>query len=110
MFCFVDTQFAGLAVAASEGNKNDEKNIHVNGEQSKGIIHKNDEFTKSLNFSGEKPNTPVLDTVNYPMHMKNLSIQVNLYFLVVLFIRRHYLTNCFFFKVCYQLFKFDLRR
>lgn len=74
----VDIQFAGLAVGASEGNKNDEKDINVNGEQSKGIIYKN-EFTKSLNFSGEKPNTPVLDTVNYPMHMKNLSIQVIIY-------------------------------
>jgi len=31
---------------------------------------------RSLNFSGEKPSTPVLDTVNYPIHMKNLSIQV----------------------------------
>ncbi|KAL8127045.1 hypothetical protein AgCh_014101 [Apium graveolens] len=68
-------KFAGLAVAAAEGNKNEEKDIHhVNGEQSNGMIHKN-EFTKSLSFSGEKPNTPVLDTVNYPMHMKNLSIQ-----------------------------------
>lgn len=67
-------KFSGLVVAAVEGNKSDEKDIHVNGQQSKGIINKN-EFTKSLKFSGEKPNTPVLDTVNYPMHMKNLSIQ-----------------------------------
>ncbi|CDP01586.1 unnamed protein product [Coffea canephora] len=27
-----------------------------------------------IDFSGEKPATPVLDTVNYPAHMKNLSI------------------------------------
>ena len=32
--------------------------------------------TRSLNFSGEKPITPVLDTINYPNHMKNLSVQV----------------------------------
>ncbi|KAK7388469.1 hypothetical protein VNO78_23285 [Psophocarpus tetragonolobus] len=30
---------------------------------------------RSLNFSGDKPSTPVLDTINYPTHMKNLSIQ-----------------------------------
>ncbi|KAJ6828205.1 putative 1-deoxy-D-xylulose-5-phosphate synthase 2, chloroplastic isoform X1 [Iris pallida] len=28
-----------------------------------------------LDFSGEKPATPLLDTVNYPVHMKNLSTQ-----------------------------------
>lgn len=27
-----------------------------------------------IDFSGEKPPTPLLDTVNYPLHMKNLSI------------------------------------
>ncbi|QHO02268.1 putative 1-deoxy-D-xylulose-5-phosphate synthase 2 [Arachis hypogaea] len=26
-----------------------------------------------MNFSGEKPETPVLDVVNYRIHMKNLS-------------------------------------
>jgi hypothetical protein len=26
-----------------------------------------------VDFSGEKPETPLLDTVNYPVHMKNLS-------------------------------------
>lgn len=64
-------------VAAVEGNKNDEKDVHVNGEQSKEMSNKN-EFTKSLNFSGDKPKTPVLDTVNYPMHMKNLSLEVRI--------------------------------
>ncbi|ONK75412.1 uncharacterized protein A4U43_C03F16580 [Asparagus officinalis] len=28
-----------------------------------------------IDFSGEKPATPLLDTVNYPAHMKNLSTQ-----------------------------------
>ncbi|KAK6159131.1 hypothetical protein DH2020_006445 [Rehmannia glutinosa] len=28
-----------------------------------------------LNFSGEKPSTPILDTINYPIHLKNLSLQ-----------------------------------
>ncbi|KAG6383667.1 hypothetical protein SASPL_156570 [Salvia splendens] len=31
--------------------------------------------TRSLNFTGEKPPTPILDTINYPIHMKNLSIE-----------------------------------
>ncbi|KAL6331660.1 hypothetical protein AAG906_014310 [Vitis piasezkii] len=35
---------------------------------------RNPRFTRSLNFSGEKPSTPVLDTINYPIHTKNLSI------------------------------------
>jgi 1-deoxy-D-xylulose-5-phosphate synthase len=26
-----------------------------------------------IEYSGEKPATPLLDTVNYPIHMKNLS-------------------------------------
>ncbi|KAK1299782.1 hypothetical protein QJS10_CPB13g00260 [Acorus calamus] len=27
----------------------------------------------NVDFSGEKPSTPLLDTINYPVHMKNLS-------------------------------------
>ncbi|EPS64831.1 1-deoxyxylulose-5-phosphate synthase [Genlisea aurea] len=30
---------------------------------------------RSLSFTGEKPLTPVLDTINHPIHMKNLSLQ-----------------------------------
>ncbi|KAH7661941.1 Deoxyxylulose-5-phosphate synthase protein [Dioscorea alata] len=29
----------------------------------------------NIEFSGEKPPTPLLDTINYPIHMKNLSSQ-----------------------------------
>lgn len=29
-----------------------------------------------IDFSGKKPPTPLLDTINYPAHMKNLSTQV----------------------------------
>lgn len=29
-----------------------------------------------IDYSGEKPPTPLLDTINYPVHMKNLSTQV----------------------------------
>lgn len=32
---------------------------------------------RALNFSGEKPSTSILDTINHPKHMKNLSIEVN---------------------------------
>lgn len=41
-----------------------------------GETKRNQELPKLLNFSGNKPTTPILDTVNYPIHMKNLSIQV----------------------------------
>lgn len=30
-----------------------------------------------IKFSSQKPATPLLDTINYPAHMKNLSLQVN---------------------------------
>ncbi|KAA0060415.1 putative 1-deoxy-D-xylulose-5-phosphate synthase 2 [Cucumis melo var. makuwa] len=29
----------------------------------------------TIDYSGEKPATPLLDTVNFPIHMKNLSVQ-----------------------------------
>lgn len=31
---------------------------------------------RALSFTGEKPSTPILDTINYPNHMKNLSVEV----------------------------------
>ncbi|GLU13344.1 hypothetical protein SLE2022_299820 [Rubroshorea leprosula] len=37
-------------------------------------IRKENEGWK-IDFSGEKPDTPLLDTVNYPAHLKNLSTQ-----------------------------------
>ena len=36
----------------------------------------NGNVTTTLKYSGEKPQTPILDTINYPVHMKNLSVQV----------------------------------
>ncbi|KAM7519770.1 hypothetical protein LguiB_018732 [Lonicera macranthoides] len=30
---------------------------------------------RKIDFSGEKPPTPLLDTINYPVHMKNLSTE-----------------------------------
>ncbi|KAK6944255.1 Deoxyxylulose-5-phosphate synthase [Dillenia turbinata] len=61
-------------VTASRGNSaRDDKNIPIknsqepNGSQNLPISR--------LNFSGQKPSTPILDTINFPIHMKNLSLQ-----------------------------------
>ncbi|MCD9644628.1 1-deoxy-D-xylulose-5-phosphate synthase 2 [Datura stramonium] len=37
------------------------------------IVRKKETDSWQIDFSGEKPPTPFLDTVNYPIHMKNLS-------------------------------------
>ncbi|KAH1108756.1 hypothetical protein J1N35_012524 [Gossypium stocksii] len=60
----------GVAVAQLEtGNANNERNTMVKrGQQATQI-------KRLLNFSGEKPSTPVLDTINHPIDTKNLSIQ-----------------------------------
>ncbi|CAN1829074.1 Probable 1-deoxy-D-xylulose-5-phosphate synthase 2, chloroplastic [Linum perenne] len=54
------------------------KNPSENGDDeergAKMVIRKEKEGWK-IDFSGEKPATPLLDTVNYPVHMKNLSTQ-----------------------------------
>ncbi|KAI9119603.1 hypothetical protein K1719_009479 [Acacia pycnantha] len=44
------------------------------GEEERTIIRKDNEGWK-INYSGQKPTTPLLDTINYPAHMKNLSAQ-----------------------------------
>ncbi|KAI9119543.1 hypothetical protein K1719_009419 [Acacia pycnantha] len=44
------------------------------GEEERTIIWKDNEGWK-INYSGQKPATPLLDTINYPAHMKNLSPQ-----------------------------------
>ncbi|PIN01304.1 Transketolase [Handroanthus impetiginosus] len=36
---------------------------------------KMEKLSKNLNFSGEKPSTPVLDTISHPDHLKSLSIE-----------------------------------
>ncbi|KAJ7943750.1 1-deoxy-D-xylulose 5-phosphate synthase [Quillaja saponaria] len=43
------------------------------GEERKLIKKEKDEW--KIDFSGEKPPTPLLDTINYPNHMKNLSTE-----------------------------------
>ncbi|PSS21068.1 1-deoxy-D-xylulose-5-phosphate synthase [Actinidia chinensis var. chinensis] len=51
--------------AAQDNNASDESNI----------LRRIDHNQTTLNFSGDKPFTPLLDTINYPIHMKNLSIE-----------------------------------
>ncbi|KAJ9689575.1 hypothetical protein PVL29_014981 [Vitis rotundifolia] len=60
-----------MITAAQDSNLSEDKNIMVGSEQQ---ARRNPRFTRSLNFSGEKPSTPVLDTINYPIHTKNLSV------------------------------------
>ncbi|XP_042508656.1 probable 1-deoxy-D-xylulose-5-phosphate synthase 2, chloroplastic [Macadamia integrifolia] len=44
------------------------------GEEGK-ITMKKEKGAWKINFSEEKPATPLLDTINYPVHLKNLSIR-----------------------------------
>ncbi|XP_010933574.1 1-deoxy-D-xylulose-5-phosphate synthase 2, chloroplastic [Elaeis guineensis] len=44
------------------------------GNDQKMVIRKEKSGWK-IDFSGEKPATPLLDTINYPIHMKNLSTE-----------------------------------
>ncbi|XP_072986194.1 1-deoxy-D-xylulose-5-phosphate synthase 2, chloroplastic-like [Typha latifolia] len=57
---------------------NTRRQFHVgasgSGGEPKVMIRKETSGWK-IDFSGEKPATPLLDTVNYPIHMKNLSSQ-----------------------------------
>ena len=58
-----------FCIRASTANSDDH---HQEGKLA--IRKEKDEW--KIDFSGEKPTTPLLDTINYPVHMKNLSIQV----------------------------------
>ncbi|KAE8056789.1 hypothetical protein FH972_013528 [Carpinus fangiana] len=60
-------------IVAQDNNASDGQRAPVN----RGHITRQNgqQVTKCLNFSGEKPSTPILDTINYPMHMKNLSLE-----------------------------------
>nr|AKP20998.1 1-deoxy-D-xylulose 5-phosphate synthase 2 [Tripterygium wilfordii] len=48
-------------------------NISSDGEKGRMMIRKDKDGWK-IDYSGEKPATPLLDTINFPAHMKNLSI------------------------------------
>lgn len=44
------------------------------GDGDRKITVKKENRGRKIEFTGEKPETPVLDTINYPIHMKNLSV------------------------------------
>ncbi|MBA0645078.1 hypothetical protein Goklo_013214 [Gossypium klotzschianum] len=60
-------RFNGVAVAQLEP-ENARKTMVKQSQQTR-------QLKRFLNFSGEKPSTPLLDTINHPIHMKNLSIE-----------------------------------
>ena len=57
-----------FCLKASAGN--------TDGEEHKLTIKENDGGRK-IEYTAEKPATPLLDTINYPAHMKNLSTKVD---------------------------------
>ncbi|KAJ1382147.1 Transketolase-like, pyrimidine-binding domain [Sesbania bispinosa] len=65
---------------ASSPNHSCTKQFHVRASASvsddgeKTVIRKEKDGWK-INYSSQKPVTPLLDTINYPVHMKNLSAQ-----------------------------------
>lgn len=58
------SKFNGVILASLDNNTRDQLNRYQETKQK-----------RSLNFTGNKPSTPVLDTINHPIHMKNLSVQ-----------------------------------
>ncbi|KAL3623850.1 hypothetical protein CASFOL_032666 [Castilleja foliolosa] len=63
-------KFSGVSAHVNqESNTSEKKDIIVNPRGQNG------KPTRTLNFSGEKPSTPILDTINHPMHMNNLSLE-----------------------------------
>ncbi|XP_021728210.1 probable 1-deoxy-D-xylulose-5-phosphate synthase 2, chloroplastic [Chenopodium quinoa] len=57
-----------VKVSASSSDKNDQSS-----NSSKSIRKEGNGW--KIDFTGEKPPTPLLNTINYPLHMKNLSTQ-----------------------------------
>ncbi|XVF34271.1 hypothetical protein REPUB_Repub18cG0045100 [Reevesia pubescens] len=53
-------------------NASNDRNTLVNRDKR---TRQNEDFKRFLNFSGEKPSTPLLDTINNPIHVKNLSTE-----------------------------------
>lgn len=66
--CSNDGVILQISAKASASSSNKEN------QSSKSIRKEKDGW--KIDFTGEKPPTPMLDTVNYPLHMKNLSTQV----------------------------------
>ncbi|XP_058081268.1 probable 1-deoxy-D-xylulose-5-phosphate synthase 2, chloroplastic [Magnolia sinica] len=50
--------------------------VRANSSDSEGkVVIRKEKGGWKIDFSGEKPATPLLDTINFPIHMKNLSVQ-----------------------------------
>ena len=71
-------QFSGVVAVHQENEASDESDVLVKTRQ-------DGQQKRILNFSGAKPKTPILDTINYPVHMMNLSVEVSLAMVVKLF-------------------------
>ncbi|XP_020549312.1 probable 1-deoxy-D-xylulose-5-phosphate synthase 2, chloroplastic [Sesamum indicum] len=61
-------KFSGISAVQQDNYDTSEKTEKLAPRQNGRIV-------SSLNFSGEKPSTPILDTINHPIHMKNLSVE-----------------------------------
>nr|XP_043627675.1 probable 1-deoxy-D-xylulose-5-phosphate synthase 2, chloroplastic [Erigeron canadensis] len=48
---------------------------NATNEHGRDLMRANGNVATNLKYSGEKPKTPILDTINYPKHMKNLSVE-----------------------------------
>ncbi|XP_076954927.1 putative 1-deoxy-D-xylulose-5-phosphate synthase 2, chloroplastic [Bidens hawaiensis] len=57
-------KFTGMVAAAKDNLTNEQEDI--------AIATTNGTASTILKYFGEKPKTPILDTINYPIHMKNL--------------------------------------
>lgn len=62
----IKKQKFSVGAALQQDNSND---VAANGESL------TRQKPRALSFTGEKPSTPILDTINYPNHMKNLSVE-----------------------------------
>ncbi|KAI3709146.1 hypothetical protein L2E82_38905 [Cichorium intybus] len=59
-------KFMGIVAVAKNNAPNENEKLTTDGSMG---------TRTSLNYSGEKPNTPILDTINHPAHMKNLQVE-----------------------------------
>ncbi|XXG43878.1 hypothetical protein AAC387_Pa01g3817 [Persea americana] len=74
-------QFGEILEAVVITNKNTRReegygfySVRAGGSGDEGKVARRKETNSwKIDFSGEKPATPLLDTINYPIHMKNLS-------------------------------------
>ncbi|XXG53924.1 hypothetical protein AAC387_Pa03g1935 [Persea americana] len=49
------------------------------------VVIRKEKSDWNIDYSAEKPTTPLLDTINYPLHMKNLSSEVSVFMVLILF-------------------------